>query len=378
MEKAMLYMALFIVVIAGLLLFVICSNLHNFPYPTGKFGVGKTDYHLININSQETNNKGVHRELMLHIWYPTDQKIRKASTPYDFDALTNLVEFMSQRSNLPAWLFYGLYSTKTYAQPNIAVSNSAASYPVIIVTHGTSTMVQQYTWLCEELTSQGYIVIGINHPYMAAVTRFLDGRVIKSLIQAKRTEDKQRAKKWKQEQLEIAVQDSKFVLDSLEALNAQPTWFLHNRLDLKRIGMCGHSSGGSVTMGVCLDDVRIKAGVSLDGTTCLNKTLTIVDVPFLELLAEESHVWKEQEGERDRNLLDTLQSLPGMKMSVISLKNVGHNIFSDMPLLLHSTIMGQILSRHINIDVNVSSKQSFNTMQLAKKSVVSFFDTNLK
>ena len=50
------------------------GNLNNFPAPTGCYGVGTTELHLIDTKRKEPNNPNSPRELMLHIWYPTNIK----------------------------------------------------------------------------------------------------------------------------------------------------------------------------------------------------------------------------------------------------------------------------------------------------------------
>ncbi len=155
---------------------------------TGQFGVAKVDYYLVDSQRKETNVQiDSPRELMLHIWYPTALQKNPHYTPYDADALEDSKKFMSLSSKLPLWLFAGLYGiqTHTYVGSHIPIATDKESYPIIILLHGQGTMVQHYTWIGEELASQGYMVIGINHPYMAAVTRFRDKRMIKSLVDEK-------------------------------------------------------------------------------------------------------------------------------------------------------------------------------------------------
>jgi predicted dienelactone hydrolase len=268
--------------------------------------------------------------------------------------------------------------TKTYAQDNVPISQDRAVFPVIIASHGAGPMIQQYSWLCEELASHGYIVIGINHPYVAAVTRFPDGRIIKSLIAAKKKEGKKAAKLWKQEQLEIAAKDVKFVLDTLAKLNMQPSWLLYNKLDLENIGICGHSAGGSLAMRMSLNDRRIKAGVALDSSMRGNPALKSFSTPFLVLMGGNSRYGPLGQERQDFENLTKLCHLPGMCMTIVMLKQVGHMAFSDMPLLLHSTLLTQLLSNFISVDIDASSAQASKMIKISKTHIVNFFDAYLK
>ncbi len=378
----MLNMKLYVLIaIIGIIsvYFLITFNLNNFPQPTGRYGVGEIDQYLIDKSRIESNNnKNSNRELMLHIWYPIDSKINKAQTLYDKDAITNIQEYVSQNSGIPIWLLNNLKYTKTYAQKNKNISQSKQTYPVIIISNASNTMAQHYTWLTEELASQGYIVVGINHPYMAAITRFPDGRVVRSLINAKKKEGKSVWRNWKNEQVLIAIQDDKFVLDKLLQLDSDVSWPLRNKLDLNKIGICGHSFAGSLAMLVCLDDKRIKAGVALDSQIMLNDNLRTFPTPFLELIGQKSHQWRDEQGQQDFEKLMRFSNLPGMNMSFKTFKNLGHAAFSDIPLLLNQTFLTQILSKFIDVDVDASSGQVNKDIKLAKQDIVSFFDKYLK
>ncbi len=369
----------FFIAISTVLVFVLFLNLHNFPAPTGNYGVGKTQYYLIDHNRKETNIRNGHRELMLHIWYPIDKQKSLKKSPYDHNALTNIQEFIKQQSRIPLWCLYGLLYTKTYAQDNAPITHNKKTFPVIIATHGAGPMIQQYSWLFEELASHGYIVIGINHPYMAALTRFPDGRVVKGLLNEKIKEGKETTRIWKQEQLEIAGQDIKFVLDSLSNFNEQHSWPLYKKLDLEHIGILGHSAGGSLAMKMCLEDNRIKAGIGLDSGTRGNPDSIPFSTPFLVLLGENSRHMRTAKGQEDYKKLVKLNSLPGMSMTLIMIKNIGHS-FTDLPLLLNSTLLMRTLSKFINskIDIDAPLGQACKALKTANTHVVEFFDEHLK
>lgn len=348
-----------------------------FPAPTGRYGIGITEIHLIDAQRKEPNNPNMQRELMLHIWYPTDIKVEKPNTPYNADAIENFREFILGRSTIPAWLLSGLEKTKVYEQHNATLANGDL-FPVIIVTHGSGPMIQQYTWLTQELASQGYIVVGINHPYMAAVTRFPDGRCIASLIPAKKKAGKEIIRAWKREQMEIAAHDVSFVLDNLAQLNAQPSSMFYKKLDLDHIGMVGHSGGGSLTMRMCLQDARIKAGVAFDCGLRGNLKMMPLQIPFLEIVGKKSRIWADAEGKIELEKLNQLCRASQGNMTIIELDNVGHGAFTDLPLLLHETLLGKLLSKFISVDVNASSAQARKMQTIAKKYTVDFFDKFLK
>ena len=352
-------------------------NLNNFSIPTGTYGVGKAEYHLIDLGRKETNNQAIHRELMVHIWYPTDTKTRAPKTSYDSDAMANMREFIKRESGIPLWLLSGLDATLVYTDNNAKIAASDNSFPAIIATHGSGTMIQHYTWMCEELASQGYVIVGINHTYMAT-TRFPDGRMIYSLLNQKKQEGRQLLKRWKQEQFEVAVQDVKFVIDYLSKFNSQPTSQFYKRLDLAHIGMFGHSGGGSLTMRMCLEDKRIKAGVAFDSGLRGNLDLAPLHIPFLEIVAKKSRIWADAEGKIEREKLNQLCKSSQPVMTIIELDDVGHGSFTDLPLLLHQTILTQALSKYITVDLDASSTCAIKAQSIAKNVTINFFDKYLK
>lgn len=369
------YITLSIIVI--IMFSTIYLNLSNFPVPTGLYDVGKTEYHLVDRNRSETNNPNMPREIMLHIWYPTEQTTNRVKTAYDTDALRDAQRFFSQRG-IPLWLLNGLGSTKTYSQKDAAITSNNDKYSIVIASHGAGPMIQQYTALWEELASHGYVIIGINHTYMAAVTRFPDGCIINSLMSSKKKEGREAAKIWKKQQADVAIKDIKFVLDTLTQPNQESSWQMYNKLDLERIGICGHSWGGSLAMRICSEDNRIKVGIALDATARDQYALTPFTTPFLVLLGGKSHAWQDKEGKQDRENLNILCHLPNMHMTVVTFRSVGHQAFSDFPLLLHSTLITQILSKVFDLDIGASSSRGSHANKIAKFYMVNFLDKYLK
>lgn len=366
--------------IMGILFFGTRMNRNNFIAATGQFGIGTASYHLVDTKRQETNvASGGARELMLQIWYPAALQKEPHYMPYSEDALANMKEFISISSKFPAWLFSGLRGILTHSYAgNVPVASDNESYPVIILLHGSGTMITHYAWIAEELASHGYIVIGINHPYVAAVTRFADNRLIKSLVNEKKKQGKEISKAWKQEQFEVAVQDISFVIDNLSAINEQVSLPFGHKLDLEHIGICGHSSGGSLAMRMCLEDNRIKAGISLDGSIRGNEELTPFATPFLVITAEKSHVREGQEGLQMVASLNQLCRKPGMQMTIMTFKGIGHGTFTDLPILLNTTLFTRLLSHVIHVDVNTSSVHACRAIEKIKTYLNDFFGQYLK
>ena len=124
------------------------------------------------------------------------------------------------------------------------------------------------TVLVEELVSRGYIVVTIDHTHDSSVVEFPGGRLETTAIPEPTPQVLEQA-------VAVRVADTRFVLDTLTALNAginpdaeQRTLpaGLRGALRLSSVGMFGHSLGGAAAAAAMLQDPRIKVGVNLDGT----------------------------------------------------------------------------------------------------------------
>jgi dienelactone hydrolase len=134
------------------------------------------------------------------------------------------------------------------------LAESLQRFPIITLSHGLGTPRFVFTARAEELASHGYVVVGIEHPYGAAVTRFPDGRVV-AFSGSLQSLDR----------IRLQAADVRFVLDSLEHLQrADPIGLFTGRLDLGRIGMLGHSFGGATAALACVQDPRCTAGAVYD------------------------------------------------------------------------------------------------------------------
>jgi predicted dienelactone hydrolase len=142
--------------------------------------------------------------------------------------------------------------------------------------HGFGGLPENYSSLAEELASNGYIVASISHTYDASLTVFPDGRSVRqaSVLAAESSLDTETVNHLDQEDVNIRVDDARFVLNELTNLNADdPQNLLTGHLDLNRVGIFGHSMGGNTVVQAMLLDSRFKAGLDLDGNRLLNATL---------------------------------------------------------------------------------------------------------
>lgn len=205
---------------------------------------------------------------MLRIWYPADPEPGAEPGPYmqDFigDSGDNTIgvwlDFAGE-DPIVSWFKENISGWTANSYPDAPLSDAEAVYPVLIFSGGFRSLPEQYTTQIEELASQGYIVVGINHPYISGVTVFPDGRT----VAAQPFEFRQPTEI--ETVLMTQARDIISVLGALEAFNqGDPVDQFTGRLNLAQIGVFGHSLGGGGAVIAAPLDSRVKAIVAEDGS----------------------------------------------------------------------------------------------------------------
>ncbi len=385
--KKLIYVFIVIIVIAiPLFLFYPVSK---FPSPTGPYGVGQKSYHWVDANRKELNAKdpkNTNREIMTYVYYPTQKN--KTSTLYNPKVIKNTINFFNKTTGLPMWLFSGLYFVKTNLEKNAEIAKTKPKFPVIIFSHGGGPMIEQYTWLLQDLASYGFVVVGINHTYLSSETLFPDGRIVSSISSKMKKKFKNRKlhAEWRDKNIDIYVQDIRFVINKIKELVSQDSEFW-NAIDLEKIGVMGHSFGGSAAVRAYREENRIKCGINLEGSIRAKDAKEIFPKPFLFFSAEKSHVWSRKHhlhktGYDEEKLnpkdIKATRYQNDDNMKIVTIKEVGHSIFLDVPLLLNTTLLTRILSHYYNFYLGVPSyKASKILVNEIAPYIVDFFEEHL-
>ena len=190
--------------------------------------------------------------------------------------------------------------------------------PVLLFSHGYTSLTSAYTALMEDLASHGYVALAVVHPYEVAVATLGDGRHVTMLDDSgsfrqgirdvfaewgpeEATMTKVTSASGAKEQRSLLrgyiskipktdlalrrwVADTALVVNSM-AQPAQPAsqpsstgaGLLAGRFDLTRLGALGHSMGGVTAAQFCSEDRRCRAALNLDGIpqygTLIDKSL---------------------------------------------------------------------------------------------------------
>lgn len=242
-----------------------------FPIPSGPYAVGRVDVEWVDASRPElfTDDPNDVRDLVVTVYYPADVPTDAVPAPYTSDEIAAAV-------GLPSVLIEQMH-THVFAD----VPAVDATFPVLLFSPGMEMMPIFYSSLLTELTSQGYVVVAIWHPYSVAATPYPDGRLvaineagIPSFADDPAAEAERVGAVW--------VGDMRFVLDQLAHLNADDA-LLAGRLDLERIGAFGHSFGGATSVQAAYEDERLDAAINMDGTMFGEVVEQGSRVPFLML-----------------------------------------------------------------------------------------------
>lgn len=350
-----------------------------FPKPTGQYNVGTTSFYLKDENRKEIHSEKAadKRELMLQVWYPAKGDLKAASTPYASEACA---EMLHAEMNISLNQLENLTKIRTHAEQD-AMPDNTRKYPIILFFPGFVCPRTNNTAQCEELASHGYIVVGVDPTYAVAHVRFPDGRI------KKRKEINILEQNIDDIEQQVWIDDALFVLSQLEKLNSSKESFLHSMFDCEKVGIFGHSYGGSTAAQLCRVEKRCKAGVSLDGGLFGKNPTEHFEKPFMFLLAEE-WPWKNKT-ENDLKQMNispkqyeniktkwldyipTLCNALGHDTYQIKIKGTQHDGFSDLVLIKDMPSLK-------NFDLTTGSIDGFHVTQIINDYLVNFFDKYLK
>jgi len=233
--------------------------------PTGDRPVGTTALYLKDTSRPDPWVSSVpYRELMVSLFYP--------AVPGNGPKK----QFMSEAEAKAVFDEAGIKgippSVMTAVRTDAVVDAQPAgrSLPAVVLSPGFKRPRAELTSLSEDLASHGYLVVLVDHTYENVATTFPDGRVTGCAACGSYS-----IEFWQKLQRGRA-KDVSFVLDSLTGSKA---W--GPLLDRARIGMAGHSVGGTSTVDTMVTDARIKAGIDMDGTQSDPLLAPGLDRPFL-------------------------------------------------------------------------------------------------
>ena len=189
---------------------------------------------------------GATRALSAEIWYPSDSPGSGATVPY-----------MDSAEAATFWAPEAPAHVRTHAYSNLPFASSLGQAPTLLFSPSYNGLPRMYTAFIEEAVSRGYIVVAISHTLWTPVTTFADGSTIGMTHPYDDGIPTSAAGVW--------LADARFVLDELvKAASSDPKGEIEGHVDLTKVGMFGHSFGGSTSFGMLVTDERVKAAIDFD------------------------------------------------------------------------------------------------------------------
>jgi predicted dienelactone hydrolase len=312
------------------------------PGPTGHFAVGRTTYSWVN-NAQTDDlapSPGTKREVVVWMWYPS--AAAQSAPPAEYLPAPWRLELARYSGVLMSQFFTrDLSQVRTHSTSDPDLSPEQPSYPVVVMRAGGGALTTDFTTLAEDLASHGYIVVGFDAPYRTMVVVLADNRVvIRPATANPENLNGDEANRLINRLLPMWTSDTKFVVSQLEQLNAtNPSGRFTGRLEMRRLGMFGHSFGGATALQFCHEDIRCKAGIDIDGAPFGSVVQEGLQQPFMFILSDHS---RELADPASRQILADFQSLYGRLPNgrlFISIRGAHHFSFSDQALLKSPFLM---------------------------------------
>ncbi|MFD0383726.1 hypothetical protein ACFQ2B_19405 [Streptomyces stramineus] len=128
---------------------------------------------------------------------------------------------------------------------DVPVARGVRSLPVVLYSAGLGDPRTWGTHLVADLASRGYVVVTVDHPYDASEVRFPDGRLVESVLPSLAGKPGTDVGAVLRKAVRARVDDTRSVLDALAgpALRRGLPHGLAQAMDLRRVGMAGHSAG---------------------------------------------------------------------------------------------------------------------------------------
>ncbi|MEV6349139.1 hypothetical protein [Actinoplanes sp. NPDC051851] len=250
------------------------------PAPTGPFPVGTVDLHLVDRSRADPwTADPAYRELMVSLWYPAADVDRFPLAPHmtpgaaaHFGGADGAA---TQLYDIPAGAV-DFATTRTGGHLGAPIARQRQPFPVVLYSPGAGDPRTWETTVVQDLASRGYVVVTIDHTYDASEVEFPDGRVAGGVLPKLFSEISEPAgfQALAGKIFDVRVDDTRFVLDELAALNGGANPDAEHRplptgvagaLDLRRTGMFGVSAGGMTALQTMDEDPRITAAIDMDG-----------------------------------------------------------------------------------------------------------------
>lgn len=335
------------------------------PLPSGSFQVGTRFFELEDSSRNEvySNNKNDKRKLKYGVWYPADKIKGYKKSKWIQDGLALTRQLASSMHMLPFMLDHTAeISSNSYLGPPI--SKSADKYPLVIISHGWKGFRELHTDFAEELASNGFIAVSIDHTYGSQAVKFEDESL--AYLNEDALSSIGNPSKYASDSNILVTtygEDVASVLDDLERLNKNNPDF-KSKLDLDAIGVVGHSTGGGGDVFISIKDKRIKALLGLDAWV----NPIPADILKEGLQINSLFLRSEQWSKGPNNIALDILLNNSKNANLIEMNKTNHVDFT-------MAYMYSPLSKYVGFTGELGGRKS---SEIQREIILSFFDKNLR
>lgn len=261
------------------------------------------------------------------------------------------------------------------------------TYPLVVFSHGGLGIKSSNESLYREMASHGYVVSSIDHTYQcffttdtAGDTIFIDSSYMKELFAEDARSDIRQSYEYYQKWMKIRTEDMDFIISLIKSesdnRNAEKPYSL---VDPGKIGVMGHSLGGSAALGIGRMRDDIKAVMALESPyMCDIKgiedggfvfTEKVYPVPVLNVYSDSS--WKILSERPQYAVNHTMLSGTQIATFNVYISGVGHLGLTDFALsspFLTSILDGQ----------KSGAQRTLAALEAVNKVALEFFNSYLK
>lgn len=259
------------------------------------------------------------------------------------------------------------------------------TYPLIVFSHGGLGTENSNESLYLELASHGYVVCSIGHPSHALWTRDEDGRVtfvsreyFKDIQREDAKSDKEQSYRFYQGWMRIRTDDINLVLDTILMNATNGNGGVYALIDVMKIGVIGHSLGGSAALAIPRQREDVDAVIALESPFLYdivgveNGGFIWLDeeypVPVLNIYSDSSWDHLPEWAQYARNY-EFLSNAP-VHVSSLYLPGRGHFSLTDLPLA------SPLLVKMLEDGKPLQSSEEY--LRIMNQACLDFFDRYLK
>ncbi|KQX46191.1 MULTISPECIES: acetylhydrolase [unclassified Streptomyces] len=322
------------------------------PAPTGPYAVGSAVLPLVDRSRTDPwvpTADG--RALMVTLHYPAARSGGGRPAPYA----------TGEEARLLAEQLDGgvsgdvLARTRTHSRTD--VRPAPGRHPLVLLSPGFGVSRWTLTTLAEDLASRGYVVASVDHAYESSGISLPGGRTLTCVACTALDEGGVHGSVV----TSTRAADMRYVLDRLTG--PRPVRRFADMIDARRIGMAGHSIGGTSAATAMVADPRIDAGVNMDGSFWEDLPAEgLRGRPFMML---GTHDAMHLPGGTDTSWDRTWSALDGWKRW-ITVAGSEHFTFSD----------GPVIQRHFGLPQ--SPLPTDRAVAVTRTYVAAFFDQHLR